>query len=93
MPLVVLLALAVLPMATDPEPLEHRERYKDINGEVTLRGIEQPYNQVRDALEALKRASNVVLEKVLRDPAEAARIEGEIQADLEEFRKRREQAQ
>jgi hypothetical protein len=80
---------AVRLMATDPVQLEHRALCSDLGDEIKLRGMEQPYDEVKEIFEVYMRGMIAATEKLLKDPAEAARINDDILTEVEKFRKRR----
>jgi hypothetical protein len=80
-------------MATDPVQPEHQALYSDLGDEITLRGMKQPYDEVKEIFEVYMRGMTAAMEKAAEDPVEAARINDDILTDVEKFRKRREQPQ
>jgi hypothetical protein len=51
--------------------------------------MKQPYDEVREIFEVFVQGAIAATEKLLQDPAEAARINDDIMTDVEEFKKRR----
>jgi hypothetical protein len=81
-------------MATDPVQPEYRALYKDLGAEIELRGMEQPYDEVREIFELFMHGAATAIGKILQDPDEASRINEEIVRDVDHFKKRaKDQAQ
>jgi hypothetical protein len=68
--------------ANSTERVDHRER-EDIQAEMTMRKVEPPFAQVRDAMKILRRKSD----EALRDPVRARRVEAELSEKIDQFAK------
>jgi hypothetical protein len=63
---------------------ERRSR-DDIEAELLIRNVDLPYDAVKKEQEALIEATNLLVEKLQRDPTRLWEIEEELQEDLATF--------
>jgi hypothetical protein len=63
---------------------DRRER-DDIEAELLIRNVDLPYDAVKKEQDALIEATNLVVEKLQRDPTRLWKIEEELQEDLAAF--------
>jgi hypothetical protein len=75
-------------MAADVKQPQHRSLFNDLGAEIKMRGIKEPFDEVREIFEAFQNAAAAEIERKLQDPDEASRINEEIVRDLEDFKKR-----
>lgn len=71
--------------ANDPRrPVDHAV-HEEIEAELLLRKEELPFDQVKDAIEAIRRASREYIEELKRDPERYAREEQAIEDAVRRF--------
>jgi len=64
---------------------DHRE-HEDIEAEMSLRKIEPPFDEIKDAMQTIRKASKEHMDELRRDPERLAHKESEIDDAIARFK-------